>query len=234
LVNPEAFSKALRIQGYVEMVAEALGLAELWQLRLAAMLSQLGCVSLPPATLAKLDAGESLSEEERQIFDRHPEVGGALLAKIPRLERVAAIVAGQMNVPDLATLPGDARRWPSDVLGAQILRVAVGFDRLVRQGLGRTQALEKLKRSAPAALVEALNAAQFTDEMERRSVRVSELRLRMILDDDVRTRTGLVLARRGLEVSETIIAPLHSFAQRVGVVEPLRVLLPQRVPLPTP
>jgi hypothetical protein len=41
----------------VTELAEALEVQETWELEVTAMLSHLGAVTLPPAVLAKLDAG---------------------------------------------------------------------------------------------------------------------------------------------------------------------------------
>jgi YesN/AraC family two-component response regulator len=48
LVNPAAFSRAVRIRKYVNHVVEALGLSNPWRFEVAAMMSQLGCVTLHP------------------------------------------------------------------------------------------------------------------------------------------------------------------------------------------
>jgi HD domain-containing protein len=50
-VNPPAFSRAHRIRRYVEHMARELGLPDRWQYELAAMLSQIGCVAVPPGVM---------------------------------------------------------------------------------------------------------------------------------------------------------------------------------------
>ncbi len=51
LVNPEAFGRSARITRYVEAIAQNLHVSELWSIRTAAMLSQIGCVILPESVL---------------------------------------------------------------------------------------------------------------------------------------------------------------------------------------
>jgi hypothetical protein len=43
-VNPEAFGRSTRITRYVEAIAANLHVSELWAIKTAAMLSQIGCV----------------------------------------------------------------------------------------------------------------------------------------------------------------------------------------------
>jgi hypothetical protein len=45
-----------------------------WQYEIAAVMSQIGCITLPPAILRKLYAGVELSPEVRQMYEQHPDV----------------------------------------------------------------------------------------------------------------------------------------------------------------
>ncbi|MBU1676569.1 response regulator [bacterium] len=236
LVNPEAFSRASRVQKYAEEIAEDLGMSDRWQLRLAAMLSQIGCITLPPDTLAKLDAGQELSEKERQLFVSHPKIAGKLLSNIPRLETVAAMVRDQMNQVDPSTLPADPQQCNSEVLGAQILRAAIEFDRLLTQGISRPKALEQLKqpsKEVPPMILKALrNLRVARTKMASRTVKMSELKISMVLDEDITAKTGARIAPKGQEVTNTVLARLRNFAEGVGIVEPFRVLMPLSAPHP--
>ena len=95
LISPTAFSQASRVRRYVRHIATRLGLADAWQFEVAAMLSQIGCVSVPPRILDKIHTGRSLSSDEQGIFSAHPAVGARLLANIPRLETIAQMIEGQ-------------------------------------------------------------------------------------------------------------------------------------------
>lgn len=92
LVNPTAFGRAQRVHRLVGQLADKLAVAGSWQIDIAAMLSQLGCVTLPEETLAKVCAAAPLAPQEWTQFNNHPSVGAALIANIPRLEDVAAII----------------------------------------------------------------------------------------------------------------------------------------------
>ncbi|MFQ5718003.1 MAG: HD domain-containing phosphohydrolase [Acidobacteriota bacterium] len=241
LVSPDAFSRATRVQQYATQIAEMLGVSSDWQIRLAAMLSQIGCVSLPGDTLARLAAGQELREAELRMIASHPQVAGRLLGSIPRLESVAAMVAGQNTLPEPDARATSLDSWDLTQIGAQILRAAATFDALVSTGSTPAAAARALAEPDAAhhpailAAVEALRPAQTA--MEVRALNVEEMRLFMILDEDVQSATGLRLMQRGQELTQKTLERLRSFAEGVGVVEPIRVRMPQDArtgPLLTP
>ena len=60
LVNPAAFSRAVRLRRYVTGMADAVGLKEPWKVEVAAMMSQLGCVTLDSELITAVHKGASL------------------------------------------------------------------------------------------------------------------------------------------------------------------------------
>ena len=228
LVNSAAFGRASRIRRYVRHIAGQLQLADVWQFELAAMLSQIGCVTLPSEVLDKIYAKRPLSDDEQTMFSAHPSVGAELLAKIPRLGLIARMIDGQQqpfkaHVP-IGNLTGNER---TVTLGSQILKVALDFDQLVVHGLSHKDALSKL-RSREAEynprVVAVLEDLRLTKAGETvRTVRISDLRIHMVADEDIRARNGLLLVSKGQEVTHPVLARLRNFARGVGVVEPFRV-----------
>ena len=143
LVNPVAFSRALRLTRHVQHMAHRLGLAHPWRFEAAAMLSQLGCVTLPSEILETEYAGKRLSGADQQRFALHPSVAHDLLVNIPRLELVARMIARQ---GDAIASEDEGAGGPDEVAtGARLLRVALDFDRLVMQGLSVTEAISDLR-----------------------------------------------------------------------------------------
>lgn len=109
MVRPAAFSRTARLQRYVDDLAADLGLRPAWQWGVAAMTSQLGFLALPEEVLAKVEAAQSLRDDERRLYESHPEIAQKLLTGIPRLEEVAVIVAGQLTP---VCITGDAETEP--------------------------------------------------------------------------------------------------------------------------
>jgi FixJ family two-component response regulator len=229
IINPVAQRRAKQIQSYAESAAEALNLQPgLWQYRLAAMMSQLGCISMPQEVLARAYGGVTLSDDERRLYESHPEVAGNLIRSIPRLEAVAAMVAGQMQVPSRDLADGNAATWTPEKIGAAILWAAVRFDKHVSMGRVPAQAAQFVHQAAPGlplAITEAMVNAISGDSglVMTRKVSLRELSIGMTIDADVMSARGTRLVPSGTEVNSTVLERLRAVATGVGVVEPIRV-----------
>ncbi len=68
LANPGAFSRASRIRRYTTLLGKKMGVKNLWQIEIAAMLSQIGCITIPEETLAKFIGGFALRVEQRMYM----------------------------------------------------------------------------------------------------------------------------------------------------------------------
>jgi response regulator RpfG family c-di-GMP phosphodiesterase len=222
LVNPPAFGRAQRIRRYVVHMAAKMDLPDRWQFELAAMLSQIGSVTVPPEVLDKYYRMEPLTGKEAQILAAQSRVGSDLLARIPRLEVVARMVARQ----EAGWYPGAGKPDAASV-GGHLLKVARDFDEQMTRGAESGVTLAAMQRN-PEYNPEFVTALQevHVEESQRavRLVSLRQLRTRMVMQDDVRGRNGLLLLAKGQEVTDSAIARLKGFAQTIGIVEPLRVL----------
>ena len=231
LAHPAAFSRAMRIHRYVHHMAARMKLMDLWQYDVAAMLSQIGCITIEPGALDRYYTGEELSEKEKKMFAAHPAAGGELLARIPRLEPVARMIAGQ----NLAYAPrgeGETPEEGSEVeAGARLLRAGVDFDRLITRGRSPEEALAQMRLEAhnyaPACLEALATFVPPEGGMEVRVLKAAELYPGMVVDQDVRAKNGLLLLAKGQMVTPSVLGRLRSFAVRVGIIEPVRVLVGQ-------
>jgi CheY-like chemotaxis protein len=227
MVNPSASSRASRLQRYVIELATLLALPISWQWGTAAYLSQIGCVTLPKEILIKAEAAQVLSDEERRLFESHPGIAGKLLASIPRLQDIAAIVTAQFGPTGFAGKGEDVSLWDVRATGELLLRAAVEFDRLTAHRMSREVTVEKLramKLGFPEAVLKALLSLKaVSQEFTVREVRVKELVPGMILDEDLLSLKGIRLVPAGHEVTRTLMVKLASCAEGVGVSEPFRV-----------
>lgn len=226
LVNPAAFGRASRVRQLVRRLCEQLQLADTWQIELAAMLSQIGCVAVPDEILAKVDRGETLTRAEAETYNGHPALGRSLVANIPRLEGVAEIIGFQECHFD-----GLGERVGEDIpLGSRILKVALDFDRLTSAGNAPDIALAILNDRAgwyDPAIVTALRAALAIEQLHVvRRVRVHELVDGLTLAEDVRSIHGTLLCARGQEVTPSMRARLRTYMANVGVQGPIKVFVP--------
>jgi CheY-like chemotaxis protein len=224
LVNTSAFGQAQRILRYVRCMAEALQLPDLWQYELAAMLSRIGCVTVPPEVMEKYRAGQPLGEAEKQLLQSQGRVGCDLLARIPRLEAVAQMVAHQ-SFEDLETQPISA----SVKTGAHLLKIACDFDEQISRGGSVEVILSKMRgcRKYDSTFVSALEKVQLEEAAgETRCVTLAQIKTGMILNYSVLSKTGLLLMAKGQEITASSIVRLQTFARTVGVVEPINIIVP--------
>jgi CheY-like chemotaxis protein len=225
LTNPAAFSRALRIRRYVHSLITDLHLGPPWKFEMAALLSQLGCVTIPPKIIEVARRGDLLSSAQQKAFERHPAVASDLLKKIPRLEDIAWMVSQQKTKinPLTSTVPSDL------ALGAEILRVAIEFDDMKAQGVGDTEARERLKESSsisPRALQTLKCVRPGADGIELRTVSVMALAVGMILQEDVATGAGVLIAVRGQELTYSLIVCLNNFHRQGEIPDDLLVMCP--------
>jgi len=146
LVDPTAFGRAGRLKRYVKHMASQLDLTDMWRFEIAAMLSQIGCVTLPAEIIGKLTSGKELSTHEQKMFAAHPATGGKLIANIPRLEAVAEMIARQRDPRHSLQSPAEGASDRNDVaVGAQLLKVALDFDKRVRSGIPPSAAIAQMR-----------------------------------------------------------------------------------------
>jgi len=225
LASPMAFSSGLRVKTVVGEIARKMKLDNIWQFEIAALMSRIGCITLPPDTLSKLYAGQELDAKELAMYRDHPKIGAQLLEKIPRLETVAAIIAHQLLAyEDFA----DCKDIKEDVcLGAQILRLSTDFDSLLHRGCKRAKALDQLHHESGAynpELLKVLSGIKLVPENETiLAVEIRDMSVGMIVEQDIVASNGVLIAPKGQEVTWSLIKGLKNFSQQVGVKEPILV-----------
>jgi FixJ family two-component response regulator len=224
LANPAAFSRAERLKAYVSQMAAHLGLANAWQYEVAAMLSQVGCVTLPSELLAKVDSQSALSPEEHKLVSNYSEVGFRLLAGVPRLDRVAAMIRHQR---DPAGISAEDAEDVDVVTGARLLYTAIELDTHLSQGYDTKTALKKVRAKVSEfdrGLLDALESVEvIRPNKVLKTVTLDQLTTFMVLAEEVRAENGLLLVAAGQNVTAPVIERLHGFAKSVGVVEPIWV-----------
>ena len=231
LANPLAFGKAMRVQRVASALAGKFALQPAWPLEVAAMVSQLGAVILPTAVAERLARGQPLAPDERAMADRVPLVTQQLLANIPRLDPVLEILRGQAQDFDAPvadpSLPGPSL----PPLGARILRVAFDYDTWENQGRAPVDALAMLRLHPhlyDPALLQALDEVYVGPRAGVPVVRqlaIADLQIGMVLIEDVRTESGMLLITRVNEITPGVLERFRSF-ERLGIQQPIGVVIP--------
>jgi hypothetical protein len=164
------------------------------------------------------------------MYANHPAVGYELIRHIPRLEAVAEMIARQQEPYTNDEALHTAQERDQISLGAHILKVVLDFDRLVSRGMSHHDAVVELLQHADTyGIVAALQDMELEEaEAVAQLVTVRDLYPGMVLDENIRAKTGLLVIAKGHEVTYAMMERLRSYAKRVPLVEPFRVLLPPR------
>jgi len=232
LVNPAAFNRSNRVKKLAREIAENLQLESVWEIELAAMLSQIGCVTVPEETMQKIAAGENLSGTEANLYHRHPEIGHDLIAKIPRMETVAEIVANQSKTISDEVLAKLSLSNPETLkYGARILKLVFDFDRLLQAGHFPHGAYHELadRRGVydPFVLHSLRDLIEHqTDEYVSMQLLVNDLKPGMILSEPLLSNRDTLLLNAGQEITPSLILRLANFAEAGFIGQTIRVNVP--------
>jgi hypothetical protein len=223
LVHPLAFGRALRLHKAVTAFATYINLKERWQVEVAAMLSQIGCMTLADEVIEKLHLGHDLSVAEEEKVLQASRTAVRLIGDIPRLEAVRGILGGPREDADMdleATIRG----------GEQMLRIVSDFDSLEARGLtpqGIISIMRSRKGRYEGTLLASFAKMHGSNTQVKVALEVSlrSLRAGMILLDDLFMSNGALLASRGYEITEQFIERAYNW-RRGAVREPIRVAPP--------
>jgi CheY-like chemotaxis protein len=230
LASPVAFGRAGRLRAYAKLVAEQLRIEPLWKVELAALLSQIGCITIPPSTLAKALSGDALSTQDDKLYGRLPEVSALLIDHIPRLEEIARIIA-RLSA-NAETSPADASMVLSsfEMQVAALLRTVMEFDSLISRGANKTRALTQMQRAKEPFDPKALEALAAIDviSIDRRMAVVKgvELNSTMIIRQNLYAKNGHLVVAESQQVTKSMRELIRSYVQRGILEDAISVYLP--------
>jgi response regulator RpfG family c-di-GMP phosphodiesterase len=234
LANPVAFGRANRVKRRATEFAAAIDYLDFWQLEAAAMLSQIGYVSLPVELVEKQYYGERLSQEEATLLRGVPEVAIKLLEHIPRLEPVMQILAALSWKDESVVRLGDGTIG----LGTRMLGIALEYEALTAQGHSTDVAVQTLRIRRDrygAELLEkfAAHVGAGASHTEIREMALRAAQVGMIVLQDVRTHNGTLIVPKGFEVTNAFLGRIGNFGQEL-LAEKVRVLVPAAQPVERP
>lgn len=221
LTSPVAFGTAKRLESLAGEMAREIGHPAPWQVEVAAVLSQLGAVTLPHDVLEKVRSGGALDAHERAMVAHAPKAAEKLVSSIPRLEPVLQIMHALAS-PAWRVAPPEITR------GAAILRLAMAFDRLDARGVSAVEAMARLREDQghDIALLDAV-ARLRCGAVELQSHSLRSLGPGMVLAEDLLLASGALLVPRGYEITASFTERVRNFPHG-AVREPVQVLVKDR------
>lgn len=225
LANPLIFGRATRLKQHASDLLAGLGIPFSWQLEVAVMLSQIGCIVLSPANNEKLYYGKELTPVEAESTQLVPRIALQLLEHIPRLEMVCAILDTQEYNFDGAGSPAGAPQGEAIPLGARILRIVSDYDYLEAGGNSPTAALgimQNRKGRYDPRLLSVIGRVKGKVAPGASQLPLDSLQIGMMLAQDIVSTTGSVLVPRGHEISQAILTRLRGL-EPGSVREPISI-----------
>lgn len=230
LTNPTAFGRSTRLRHLVRQLTQQLKLENAWQVELAAMLSQIGCITIPEEILHKINNGSELAPNEYHLIQSHPQVGRDLIANIPRLEAVADIVAYQEKRWNGGGTPHDDKKFEAIPIGARVLKVALDLDKLMEANVSYLDACKEIQNRRdwydPTILSALGNSVESETKFEARTLDVSEIKAGMVLAEDLITDKGTMLISSGHEITTSLYLRIRNFAESGILQSSVKVLVP--------
>jgi response regulator RpfG family c-di-GMP phosphodiesterase len=233
MTEPKAFGHAEMLRDNIHRLGKAMKVQDLWQIEVAAMLSQIGSVTIPPEVSLRSRLGRELSSKEQELFQRIPTIGGNLISQIPRMEEVARIITYQHKRFDGSGFPHDSVAGSAIPEGARMLRALSDLAEIERGGKSRASALEQM-RGRPSwydpQILEALGSPALEDTLEHSAparpslaLTLPQLRIGQTLSADVQTRSGILIVCSESRITPALLERLKNFASLDGIQEPIYV-----------
>jgi response regulator RpfG family c-di-GMP phosphodiesterase len=227
ITNPVAFGRASRVKQLAMELAERLDCQQFWQLEAAALLSQLGYMSLPAELVEKHYYGETMTPEEKLLVSGAPQLATSLLENIPRLEPVIQILMALNWTDEQIARLGDGTIG----LGTRILDIVLSYDLLITQGHTPGVAIQTLRERVARfgeKVIECLAqhvGAGATATKIARELPLRTVKLGMVIMQDIRTNMGTLLVPRGFEVTQAFLERLRNFGPDL-LNETVKVIVP--------
>ncbi len=222
LFDPATFERSQKLKEYLSDFVCSSNTSVSWDLELAALLSQIGRVTIPPAVLEKLRSGETLNGPEKDIVNRVPEFGARLIENIPRLGPVANIVRYQQKHFDGSGFPVDSFSGDEIPIGARIIHVLSDLLELEDQSLSRPAAFQKMQERNGRYDPKVLNSVSCWCDVSLSAVigevqgppqtlEIEELRVGYVLAQDLRTTEGVLVLGINAKLTEMLLTKLQNF-----------------------
>jgi len=232
ITDPLAFGRGEALRTYMRAYVQSLTLVDSWELEMAAMLSQIGSVTVSHAILEKQRAKQPLTHAEQELIERIPKMGADLLANIPRLETVARIVLYQQKHYDGSGLPANVVHGEDIPIGARILKVLIDLMDLEEQKLSKDAALTVMQQRTGWYDPRVLDATfacfdiylpDTSVKSQGQAIGVKDLRVGQVVLTDIHTQSGKTVIMARCTITPVLLARLNNLLKISPVQEPIYI-----------
>jgi response regulator RpfG family c-di-GMP phosphodiesterase len=233
VISPVAFGKALRLRALVKKYADVMEIEQAWQIEIAALLSQIGCVAIPESILRQAYSGNTLTPDEFRLFIRHCQTGSEMIANIPRLDSVAASIFYQEKNYNGTGFPEDTVSGEAIPFGARLIKIASDYDVILQSGREVSQVISVIKARIGSGWYDPVIADNFIKVLSvqkkyrKKTVLIKQLDETMIISEDIISKDTTVLAaHKGQLVTKALRMTLLNFQRGGHIPETIPVIIP--------
>ncbi len=233
MIDPAAFGRGQKLRDSVAVFGKWLGTPSAWQCEMAALLSDIGLVSVPPAILRKMEQEVELTTRERDMVEKSPRIGHDLLVNIPRLDPVAKIVLYQSKHYDGSGFPSDAVAGEAIPFGARMIKILRDRVVLESEGIVKKRAYDTMKARThtydPVLLDKCFKCFEtflensISADLPVLSASVHDLHVGQVLVSDIKTTSDILLVAAGNRLTEIMISRLNNYSNFDNIKEPIYV-----------
>ncbi len=237
MLSPGIFTQASRLRNLARELASALDLGDqAWEAELAALLSQIGAVTIPRNLLAKWQKDELLEEHEIKVIRSIPHTGKLLIKNIPRLEAVAEAV-GFQNCTYFGQVTIDSPTGDRIPLLARILKIIIDYDRLIEKAYSPSVAFHTMliheSEYDPNILATFRIKVLHMDSQSpyrlsgahkgEKEMNLDAIKLGMVLSRDVIDRNDILIVARGTVITNVLMYKLINYFGSKAISEPIYI-----------
>ena len=219
-----------RMQRLIRSACESMGWQAHWEYMVAAKLALVGFVVIKPEAFAHFLSTNAITDEDKGLYLGALDTSARLLAKIPRLERIAALVH-QMRTTDGALISSGGFDGSCDIEnGGTMLGLALAHVIGTRKygiDMASNLATEQLYASPDAKLVNIFQDLDKNSRVARNKAKklpLADLVSGMVLAEDVNVKGGYMTLRAGDVLTDVAVANLPSLP---GVPIAMSVMVPE-------
>ncbi len=231
LAKPQAFNRGLRVKEISRKILSSIKVDNAWQIEIAAILSQIGCVTVPDEILNKVYKDLPMTPEDKVIYQLHTRTSSEIISKIPRMGKVAEIIAYQEKYYNGTGFPKDGRKGRDLPLGSRILRIAMDYDNLIQSKSSVDEAIEIIKSRKgwyDDKLVEILENTMKKTESKRKftieDVPIKDMNENMYLAEDIISASGTIIGSKNQKVTKTLIVTLSNYLKNKEIKDRISVI----------
>jgi CheY-like chemotaxis protein len=226
ILKPNIFSNFNRIKKYIRHMAIASGKHNTWDFEVAGMLYSLGYLTLSEELMDKaLSPDSDLTNAEKLALKDVPLFSSKLINHIPRLEDISEMVRLTGKVNPLTNHDSEVIE-DRVLLGAEMLKIALRFDKLLEYGHVSNSAIDLLRSDEDInqLLVEKLATIDLGHNNNFITVSIDSLLPGMVLFDDLITDSKASLLAKGSEITEDLLDRIKLYTHNQKISRPVHIV----------